>query len=157
MALREWASLWVLQMSSFFAKEPLIIGLFCGKWPIKIRHPVMCGVVRMSCVMRFSARCSIDYIYSIDYIQMSMELTKKKKNVLCLASTNWAVLWDRPLATTLTVHTNEYRGCVWKWVNSIYMCDELPLSCAMRSSACDYGWLRLVGLEIIGLFWKRAL
>jgi len=44
---------------------------------------------------------------------------KKKKNVLCLASTNWAVLWDRPLATTLTVHTNEYRGCVWKWVNSI--------------------------------------
>jgi len=25
---------------SFFAKEPLIIGLFCGKWPIKIRHPM---------------------------------------------------------------------------------------------------------------------
>jgi len=25
---------------SFFAKEPLIIGLFCGKWPTKIRHPL---------------------------------------------------------------------------------------------------------------------
>ena len=24
---------------SFFAKEPLIIGLFCEKWPKKIRHP----------------------------------------------------------------------------------------------------------------------
>ena len=24
----------------FFAKEPLIIGLFCGKWPIKIRNPM---------------------------------------------------------------------------------------------------------------------
>jgi len=24
----------------FFAKEPLIIGLFCGRWPIKIRHPM---------------------------------------------------------------------------------------------------------------------
>jgi len=24
----------------FFAKEPLIIRLFCGKWPVKIRHPV---------------------------------------------------------------------------------------------------------------------
>ena len=24
----------------FFAKEPLIIGLFCGKWPMKIRHPM---------------------------------------------------------------------------------------------------------------------
>jgi len=25
---------------SFPAKEPLIIGLFCGKWPMKIRHPM---------------------------------------------------------------------------------------------------------------------
>jgi len=25
---------------SFFAKEPLIIGLICGKWPVKIRHPM---------------------------------------------------------------------------------------------------------------------
>ena len=25
---------------SFFAKEPLIIVLLCGKWPIKIRHPM---------------------------------------------------------------------------------------------------------------------
>jgi len=25
---------------SLFAKEPLIIGLFCGKWPLKIRHPM---------------------------------------------------------------------------------------------------------------------
>jgi len=25
---------------SFFAKEPLILGLFCMTWPIKIRHPV---------------------------------------------------------------------------------------------------------------------
>jgi len=24
---------------SLSAKEPLIIGLFCGKWPVKIRHP----------------------------------------------------------------------------------------------------------------------
>ena len=25
---------------SFFAKEPLIIGIFCGKWPMEIRHPM---------------------------------------------------------------------------------------------------------------------
>ena len=25
---------------SFYAKEPLIIGLFCGQWPIKTRHPM---------------------------------------------------------------------------------------------------------------------
>ena len=28
---------------SFVAKEPLIIGLFCGKWPMKIRHPMTLG------------------------------------------------------------------------------------------------------------------
>ena len=30
----------VLSCRSFLAKEPLITGLFCGKWPIKIRHPM---------------------------------------------------------------------------------------------------------------------
>jgi len=29
-----------LSCKSFFAKELLSIGLFCGKWPIKIRHPM---------------------------------------------------------------------------------------------------------------------
>ena len=29
-----------LSCRSFFAKEPLIIGLFCGKWPMEIRHPM---------------------------------------------------------------------------------------------------------------------
>jgi len=29
-----------LSYRSFFAKEPLIIGLFCRKWPVKIRPPV---------------------------------------------------------------------------------------------------------------------
>jgi len=29
-----------LSCRSFLAKEPLLIGLFCGKWPIKIRHPM---------------------------------------------------------------------------------------------------------------------
>jgi len=31
----------VLTWRSFSAKEPLIIGLFCGKWPMKIRHPCL--------------------------------------------------------------------------------------------------------------------
>jgi len=29
-----------LSCKSFSAEEPLIVGLFCGKWPITIRHPV---------------------------------------------------------------------------------------------------------------------
>jgi len=30
----------LISCRSFFAKEPQSIGLFCGKWPIKIRHPM---------------------------------------------------------------------------------------------------------------------
>jgi len=29
-----------LSCRSFFAREPLIIGLFCVNWPMKIRHPM---------------------------------------------------------------------------------------------------------------------
>jgi len=31
---------YALNCTSFSAKEPLIIGLFCGKWSMKIRHPM---------------------------------------------------------------------------------------------------------------------
>ena len=37
-----------LSCGSFLAKEPLIVGLFCGKWPMKIKHPVtLCHPVFM--------------------------------------------------------------------------------------------------------------
>jgi len=29
-----------LSCRSFFPKEPIIMGLFCGKWPLKIRDPM---------------------------------------------------------------------------------------------------------------------
>jgi len=46
-----------LSCRSFFAQEPLIIGLFCGKWSIQIRHPIglrhpIC--VDPPCMCRFS-------------------------------------------------------------------------------------------------------
>ena len=42
---------------SFRGKEPLIIGLFCEKWPIKIRHPMgLCQPVVASDLLRESER-----------------------------------------------------------------------------------------------------
>ena len=32
----------IMEHSAFFAKEPLIIGLFCGKWPMKI-YNIICN------------------------------------------------------------------------------------------------------------------
>jgi len=39
---------YLISCRSFFAKEPLTIGLFCGKWAMKIRHPIgLCHLVRL--------------------------------------------------------------------------------------------------------------
>jgi len=46
-----------LSCMSFSAKEPIIVQLFCGKWPIKIRHPM--HRCQMSCIPRCSIRISI--------------------------------------------------------------------------------------------------
>jgi len=44
-----------LSCRSFFAKEPLIIGLLCGKWPKKIRHPMgPCYPVHTGLGIRFT-------------------------------------------------------------------------------------------------------
>ena len=56
-----------LSCRSFSAKQPRIIGLFCGKWPIKIRHPMglrhhvlrMCVCVTV-CACRVSAQEEIE-------------------------------------------------------------------------------------------------
>jgi len=64
---REGASgtLDALNCRSFFAKEPIIIRLFCAKWPIKIRHPM--GLCHPICVpqlrMLFQSTHEVSFIY----------------------------------------------------------------------------------------------
>jgi len=58
--------LWRLRMlccRPFFAKEPLIKGLFCGKWPIKLRHPTgICHLWHSLTLQSYkSMRISTDY------------------------------------------------------------------------------------------------
>ena len=49
-----------LSCRSFSAKEPLIIGLFCEKWPIKIRHSMgLCHLVSSASVSIYN----ITYTY----------------------------------------------------------------------------------------------
>ena len=65
-----------LSCRSFFAKEPLIIGLICGKWPIKIRHPMGLGhpvyvytsyanmyVIRVCTQFTYITKCSTKIMY----------------------------------------------------------------------------------------------
>jgi len=60
-----WASNCASGMS--FAKEPLITGLFCGKGPIKIRHPLpRCHPVQPQSILkhdRFIYECTCIYVH----------------------------------------------------------------------------------------------
>jgi len=53
-----------LRCRTFSAKEPLIIGLFCGNWPVKIRHPTWSP----SCMPQFSYIHVHLYVYICMYI-----------------------------------------------------------------------------------------
>jgi len=50
---------------SFSAKEPPIIGLFCGKWPLKIRHsmPLRHPVARIPIYVYFVRICKMMYVH----------------------------------------------------------------------------------------------
>jgi len=43
-----------LSCRSFLTREPLIIGLFCGKWPIQMRHPMG---------LRHPVRLALSYVW----------------------------------------------------------------------------------------------
>ena len=59
-----------LNCRSFFAKEPLIIQLFCGKLPVKIRHPVglspPCNIFMIRVV--YSERTMKIYVHIYIYV-----------------------------------------------------------------------------------------
>ena len=50
----------VLKCRSLSAKEPRIIGLFCGKWPIKRKHPMR---VRHTVLIGKNVYCDITHSY----------------------------------------------------------------------------------------------
>jgi len=60
-----------LSCRSISAKKPLIIGLFCGKWPVNIRHPMTlrqhstmsCGIASRRCVIWLIHTCDTTHSY----------------------------------------------------------------------------------------------
>jgi len=60
---------WRERCQTFSAEEPLIVWLFCGKWPIKIRHLMGLRQTRRSeCVYKYVRYIYIYSVYSIIYI-----------------------------------------------------------------------------------------
>jgi len=148
-----------LSCRSFFAKEPLIIGLFCGKWPIKIRHslglrhPVMSSFISIYCIMFNILYCGLTsiiclsiylrcihlsiyillhpYMYLFTHTQTHKKSTQSHTHHAC-AHTQYIVLWP---------HVNH----VWM---SKYHCNTLQHTT---------GWRRPTGhLKLQVIFRKRA-
>jgi len=60
-----WRRPWdAVTCRSLSAKEPIIIGLFCGKWPIKIRYPMGLGDLVAVDTCLLLSKCSL-YIYHV--------------------------------------------------------------------------------------------
>jgi len=93
---------WVaLSCRSFFAKEPLTIGLVCRKWPVKIRHPV--GLRHPVC----ASRLWLVWHYIYEHANASCKHTSQ--HVYALACRARLIICNNiPLQHTAT-HCNTYQ------------------------------------------------
>ena len=139
----------ILSRRSFVAKESLIIGIFCRTWRIMIRHPkgllhsVMCAVVRMMCtvsaanevIVRKRATNHGALLRKIAYKDKASYGSSPPCNVWRGAN---ALRYEVVSSLVHWLHTNGYGADYKKKKWTTRMCGELLLSCAIRSSACNY-------------------
>ena len=116
-----------LESQSFSAKEPLIIGLFCRKWPIKIRHPMdVCLSVHVTLLYSYDTSfvmycMSCIYLYICIYIDRwtTRMNTHTESNPLVFAryitpmnvsfhTYAWAIPHVWIIFTHLNVHTYDF-------------------------------------------------
>jgi len=144
---------------SFFAKEPLIIRLFCGKWPIKIRHPTTLRHPVLDARLK-SALWKINHMWVRNfYVSESCHIYE------WVMSQTWA---RRIARMSESRHAHQIftdprsNSALWKlnrmWVSrvtymskSCYMYKQAIYMCGVHVAMTS----RL--LKIIGLFCKRAL
>ena len=81
---------------SFLAKEPLIIGLFCGKWRMKIRHPM--GLP--PCITSPYSRVIRPFPYIASPLQQKASAGQKK--ILLIFTRHYARLQSRPYSHSCT-------------------------------------------------------
>jgi len=74
---------------SFSAKEPLIIRLFCGKWPIKIRHPMHLRHPVHTFLLHFPVACTYTHVtFSRMRATSHLEMCDPKKKKPCARNTD---------------------------------------------------------------------
>jgi len=91
-----------LNCRSVSANEPLIIGLFCGKCPTKIKHPFLCILT------------TLYHIYNVQIWLEGYGVTSKKKKWSW-----WSTWWRRctgwlQLQISFRKRATNYRACLWK-------------------------------------------
>ena len=97
-----------LSCRSFVAKEPLIIGLFCGKWPGKIRHPMGLGhpVTRGPCpsALRHWKRVKSDL--HIEKESLNWEIQRRSTHACGLSTPVSAISLICTISSELTYFRN---------------------------------------------------
>jgi len=103
----------------FFAKEPLIIGLFCGKWPMKIRHLM---------TLRHPV-CDMIYLVTRKHC-----VTILAKSAFC--EWIWIVwrYWFRDSFWRVTLLTYATYGCTHVWCDSFSF---TRVTCFILIHTCD--------------------
>jgi len=137
---------------SLSAKEPLSIGFFCGKWPVKIRHPTHLPYPVWDSGGMFLRHLVYSWLLPLSLFFSVAMVTRRK------AADDG--IDDRAL---------DFIAVRYVWAGAVVECDELVqcvavcgsvLQCvaAVHESCYKYGVATSIRLlEIIGLFCKRAL
>jgi len=132
-----------LSCRSLSAKEPLIIGLFCGKWPIKIRHPItLCHSAE---ILKTQPKVSSMVIHPVEFVatQILYEIT---------AIVDW-------VATQITT-----AYCIWSVISSFsnlnrwFSSPGLLYHVVLKSDPGDSAWGLIVNdiPNAIGCIWNHC-
>jgi len=149
----------VLSCRSFVAKEPLIIGLFRGKWPIKIRHPMTLRQWIFKCTSHTHTSTHsffLSFVYTISDLMCRFFILFVSQTcyaIVCqcqwLEQSSWLVLdfvwrasWKREVCMNSPdeLHfwqiaqswyiTNLLRDCVVAIIILLYTCLSFSLACS---------------------------
>jgi len=129
---------------SFPAKEPLIIGLFCGKWPIKIRHPMGLRHLVSHSYMTLLHICDMPHKWHdqrMTRIHMfHMTHSKQLRSVIwvisysymtllhiCVMTHTWHDRWMTRIHMFHTTYSKQLRSVIWvisySYMTLLHICD----------------------------------
>jgi len=116
---------------SFFAKEPLIIRLFCGKWPMKIRHPMtprhsVSDMMLHICHVTWMSQCHITHEWVMSHMNKSFRSWMSHVTFACVVLQDLSLGGGQDESRHIWVSEVTYEGVASHMRESchIFVCHE---------------------------------